>query len=550
MTKISEKNKQKKTIIGSSLTPPIVGYKATVKTQTDSDLDKVGGADSQSGGAQPESVPPLAAQSTPAIAARPERQTTTHQVSQPTQVEVAQDTTPASATPTTPVAALGDGQTSPAPVTDAELAARVPNLPVDTSHIAPTSTVVSSLPPTYEARLDADKEAADEVTDRKIQSEFANQPVERLSRQEDDYAVPLTRTVAATDESGQVIYDEKGNAVTLEVPITDAALPDRSEPQPAESETAADDGIEFRGKKYNSYSDLLADFAPQTSDEEKQRQMKRERRNAIFSALGDGLSALSNLFFTTKGAPDQGLRPNLTEAAKKRMDDLREKWQAEKDKYDALMLKGLDMDQSQQNFMLKYYQTERERLLKEQKWLAVDKPKAELEMRQIAENIKKLENDNGLAEATKQERIDVEKAKLKDLKDEYAFKETHSGMDRKSWAEHQERVRSNKANEAETARYHRARERSEGGDVDDLTIYSNSTGKVLTPDKGQIKRAYKYLVSQGRVDSNAKNFRDMWNAVQGYYSNGYWHTRNRDDKDIGPRVDAILGGQHSTEESY
>lgn len=507
MTKISEKNKQKKTIIGSSLTPPIVGYKATVKTQTDSDLDKVGGADSESGGAQPAEVPIQAAQSTPAIAARPERQTTPHQVLQPTQVEVAQDTTPASATPTTPVAALGDGQTSPAPVTDAELAARVPNLPVDTSHIAPTSTVVSSLPPTYEARLDADKEAA--------------------------------------DESGQVIYDDKGNAVTLEVPITDAALPDRSEPQPAE-----DDGIEFRGKKYNSYSDLLADFAPQTSDEEKQRQMKRERRNAIFSALGDGLSALSNLFFTTKGAPDQGLRPNLTEAAKKRMDDLREKWQAEKDKYEALMLKGLDMDQSQQNFMLKYYQTERERLLKEQKWMEVDKPKAELEMRQIEENIKKLENDNELAEATKQERIDVDKAKLKNLKDEYAFKETHSGMDRKSWAEYQERVRSNKANEAETARHHRARERSEGGDVDDLTIYSNSTGKVLTPGKAQIKRAYKYLVSQGRVDSNAKNFRDMWNAVQGYYSNGYWHTRNRDDKDIGPRVDAILGGQHSTEESY
>lgn len=38
--------------------------------------------------------------------------------------------------------------------------------------------------------------------------------------------------------------------------------------------------------------------------EEKARREKRERRNKMFAAMGDGISALANLFFTTKGAPN------------------------------------------------------------------------------------------------------------------------------------------------------------------------------------------------------------------------------------------------------
>lgn len=40
------------------------------------------------------------------------------------------------------------------------------------------------------------------------------------------------------------------------------------------------------------------------TDEERVEREKRERRNGMFAAIGDGLSALSNLYFTTKGAPD------------------------------------------------------------------------------------------------------------------------------------------------------------------------------------------------------------------------------------------------------
>lgn len=57
---------------------------------------------------------------------------------------------------------------------------------------------------------------------------------------------------------------------------------------------------------------------------------KRERNRAIVSAIGDGLSALSNLYFTTKGAPSME-QPKLSEknmARYKYLKDLRSKQEA------------------------------------------------------------------------------------------------------------------------------------------------------------------------------------------------------------------------------
>ena len=77
-------------------------------------------------------------------------------------------------------------------------------------------------------------------------------------------------------------------------------------------------------KKVETYPELYARLnqrnAPET-DEEKAQREKRERRNAMFSAIGDGISALSNLYFTTKGAPSSYDASNsLSERAKARYD--------------------------------------------------------------------------------------------------------------------------------------------------------------------------------------------------------------------------------------
>lgn len=57
---------------------------------------------------------------------------------------------------------------------------------------------------------------------------------------------------------------------------------------------------------------------------------KRRKRAAVFAAIGDGLASLSNLFFTTKGAPNAYNPANsLSDAVRKRYDELQAKGDAE-----------------------------------------------------------------------------------------------------------------------------------------------------------------------------------------------------------------------------
>lgn len=55
----------------------------------------------------------------------------------------------------------------------------------------------------------------------------------------------------------------------------------------------------------SKYADMMAKLQdPTPTAEELEAERKRERRKAIFNAIGDGVSSLANLYFTTKGAPN------------------------------------------------------------------------------------------------------------------------------------------------------------------------------------------------------------------------------------------------------
>ena len=59
------------------------------------------------------------------------------------------------------------------------------------------------------------------------------------------------------------------------------------------------------------YEQLHPYQEPTAEDLEKER--KRVRRNKMFAAIGDGISALSNLYFTTKGSPSAKQTPMLSD---------------------------------------------------------------------------------------------------------------------------------------------------------------------------------------------------------------------------------------------
>lgn len=281
--------------------------------------------------------------------------------------------------------------------------------------------------------------------------------------------------------------------------------------------------------------------------------MRRERRKAIVSALGDGLSALSNLYFTTKGAPDQGLKPGMTDAAKKRMDDLRTQWQKEKDKYQDLMLKGLEMDREQGNW-LKSYELQKNADKRAEEKFAKEKPMLEKEMAMLDEKIRKLKDDNDLDEKTKADRIAVAQAELEAKKRDYDYRKTHHGFSEKEDIERKDKERRHRESLAASRaggggkRGKSGKEKS-GGNI----IMSTQSGYAYNPTDAQVRQAYRWLQSRHFVSGNAKSISEMVAELQNYYTvsgenrniyDGASIEKSRlDDIKGGPRVDAMLGGK-------
>lgn len=303
------------------------------------------------------------------------------------------------------------------------------------------------------------------------------------------------------------------------------------------------------GEEYHTYRDALAKLAPQTSEEDKKKQMRRERRKAIVSALGDGLSALSNLYFTTKGAPDQGLKPGMTESAKKRMDDLRTQWQKEKDKYQDLMLKGLEMDREQGNW-LKSYELQKNEEERKQKTFEQELPLLEKKVQAAEEELRKLIRENNIGNATWQQSVEVKKQELAWKKYELEFMKSHKGYSPKEWEEHlaTERYRSR------TLANNSGKGGGDKGADDTYYIADIVKGKSFNASKEQVIKTYRWLQSRNFVSGKAKTPADMVSEIQSYYTGGPGgnllgggkkHYGRVDDKKGGSKTDALLGGSSS-----
>lgn len=351
-----------------------------------------------------------------------------------------------------------------------------------------------------------------------------------------------TTTTPTANETMILQFDEENKPVLGKADVeTPTISPKTTDTAPATDATPATDGEE-----YHTYRDILAKLAPQTSDEEKRKQMRRERRKAIVSALGDGLSALSNLYFTTKGAPDQGLKPGMTDAAKKRMDDLRAQWQKEKDKHQDLMLKGLEMDREQGNW-LKSYELQKNEEERKQKTFEQELPLLEKKVQAAEEELKKLIRENKVGDATWEKSVEVAEKELAWKEYELDFMKTHKGYTPKEYNEHlateryRSRTLSNKSGNGGGGK--------SGGNI----IMSTQSGYAYNPTDAQVRQAYRWLQSRHFVSGNAKSISEMVAELQNYYTvsgenrniyDGASIEKSRlDDIKGGPRVDAMLGGK-------
>ena len=411
-----------------------------------------------------------------------------------------------------------------------------------------TDKKVTTTPPTTSIGATAPSQSDDEY------NEIPQTPPQTMPAQPQPTQVAPTAPSLAAQPPGEE-YDESPQtppqtmpapAVTTTSTIqppqntdTDTITPKTTDTAPSTTTPATE------GEEYHTYRDILAKLAPQTSDEDKRKQMRRERRKAIVSALGDGLSALSNLYFTTKGAPDQGLKPGMTDSAKKRMDDLRAQWQKEKDKYQDLMLKGLEMDREQGNW-LKSYELQKNADKRAEEKFAKEMPMLEKEMAMLDEKIRKLKDDNDLDEKTKADRIAVAQAELEAKKRDYDYRKTHHGFSEKEDIERKDKVRRHRESLA-------ASRAGGGGKSGGNIIMSTQSGYAYNPTDAQVRQAYRWLQSRHFVSGNAKSISEMVAELQNYYTvsgenrniyDGVSIEKSRlDDIKGGPRVDAMLGGK-------
>lgn len=354
-----------------------------------------------------------------------------------------------------------------------------------------------------------------------------------------------TTTAPTANETMILQFDETGKPVLAKADVaTPKITPKTTDTAPTTDATPTTEGEEFR-----SYRDILAKYAPLTSDEEKKKQMRREKRNAIIGALGDGLSALSNLYFTTKGAPDQGLKPGMTESAKKRMDDLRTQWQKEKAKYQDLMLKGFEMDREQGNW-LKSYELQKNEEERKQKTFEQELPLLEKKVQAAEEELKKLIRENNIGDATRQQSVEVKKQELAWKKYELEFMKLHKGYSPKEWEEHlaTERYRSR------TLANNSGNGGGDKGADDTYYIADIVNGKSFNASKDQVIKTYRWLQSRNFVSGKAKTPADMVSEIQSYYTGGPGgnllgggkkHYGRVDDKKGGSKTDALLGGSSS-----
>lgn len=243
------------------------------------------------------------------------------------------------------------------------------------------------------------------------------------------------------------------------------------------------------------------------SPEEEERQRKRERSRAILSAIGDGVSALSNLYHTSKYAPDMSTPDSsLSGKAKERYDRFVQVRKENEARYNNAILRARQGDYEMN-------MKEREIARKE----AADAAKDAREAKRYEEQAKAKLEEIGIRRAQAQTAADKAAA-------DAAYKKAQQEFNQKKFeadtALKKEQLANQRAANAERARHNRAVEglsrernnisRSKGGgknsggaDASDMHYISGryfTIGRKKELSKMEQDAIYQYAVNMGWVD--------------------------------------------------
>ena len=230
-----------------------------------------------------------------------------------------------------------------------------------------------------------------------------------------------TGTMKGNEQQPITVPYEPGKEPKDAVPVTKKAPLPTAQPTPAGAE--APEATQPKKMSYVEMFRQMSPYKPPTA-EELENARKKEKRDKVFAAIGDGIAALSNLYFTTKGAPNAfDPRNSLSAKARERWDKLNKEREENARYYmqEAMKAQALDddRDDKDRSYIAKLQNDYRNYLLK----LSADNRAAELhdldkQLRQGKINeqtykAKKAEVEAKYAEATQKSVIAKNKASAK-----------------------------------------------------------------------------------------------------------------------------------------
>lgn len=185
-----------------------------------------------------------------------------------------------------------------------------------------------------------------------------------------------TGTMKGNEQQPITVPYEPGKEPKDAVPVTKKAPLPTAQPTPVGAQAP-----EAPQPKKMSYFDMfqrMSPYKPPTA-EELENARKKEKRDKVFAAIGDGIAALSNLYFTTKGAPNAfDPRNSLSAKARERWKKLNKEREENARYYmqEAMKAQALDddRDDKDRSYMSKLQNDYRNYLLK----LSADNRAAEL----------------------------------------------------------------------------------------------------------------------------------------------------------------------------
>lgn len=177
---------------------------------------------------------------------------------------------------------------------------------------------------------------------------------------------------------------------------------------PTISQSAINSGVLAGAPKEVVIQQMLDGGRKPRTPEEQAALDKKRRRDALFAAIGDGISALSNLYFTTKGSPSADQSKSLSKAIRDRDEKEDKEYETAMDRRIRLLKEQRAEYFRNEELKIKKQLAEAEKAAKEAK-TANDLKKAEDMREYYTKRIQILKEEKQAAEQRAKEKAEQEK---------------------------------------------------------------------------------------------------------------------------------------------